>query len=94
MKDRDKTIFGNEELDKFVQEHGTHDLLSESIFNKCIWKFICSWCNRLKTGSDRWQEIEIGMERMPLFEKDLYPTLSHGICPDCYRTVSRTVDEY
>jgi hypothetical protein len=52
---------------------------------------ICSWCNRLKTASDGWQEVELAVKSMGLFEENLYPTLSHGICPDCYRAMSKSL---
>lgn len=53
---------------------------------------ICSWCKRFKIESDCWQEVEIAVTSMGLFEENLYPTLSHGICPDCYGAMSKALE--
>ncbi len=40
---------------------------------------ICAWCKRLKTEDSEW----VTMERF----LQTYGSLTHGICPDCRRTL-------
>ena len=54
---------------------------------------ICSWCNRVRIEKEEWQEIDEDMKRLELFEKQLDSGLSHGMCPDCYLEMSKTLDE-
>jgi hypothetical protein len=51
----------------------------------------CSWCNKLQTGSDLWQEPEDAVEALSLFETQLVPELSHGMCEPCYESVMQKV---
>lgn len=65
----------------------------QEIFNSCILRseeiiFICSWCNRIDIGKEKWQEIENAVKSLRLFEKERLPQLSHGMCPDCYLIMS------
>lgn len=45
---------------------------------------ICSWCKRVKDDENCWCEVEEAIQRMSLFNKNLLPELSHGMCTDCY----------
>lgn len=51
----------------------------------------CSWCNKLKSGVNTWQEPEDAICTLSLFETDTIPTLSHGMCNGCYEMVLGTV---
>jgi hypothetical protein len=42
---------------------------------------VCAWCERVRTSSDRWEEVAPA-ERGP------EPT-THGICPDCLLEAQR-----
>jgi hypothetical protein len=44
---------------------------------------ICSWCKQIKLAQDDWVEIEEAVELLGLFEVDVLPQLSHGLCPSC-----------
>lgn len=52
----------------------------------------CSWCNKIKTGENVWQEAEDAVSELGLFEKDILPPLSHGMCDDCYKAVMGTME--
>ncbi len=52
---------------------------------------ICSWCKRLRTGKDTWEEIEEATSISHLFGDDP-PDLSHGICPECFARVRRELN--
>ena len=45
---------------------------------------ICSWCKKIKYKEIYWIEAEDAIEKMGIFDKELLPELSHGICPICY----------
>jgi hypothetical protein len=45
----------------------------------------CAWCNRINVGTtaSEWVEVEDAVERLRLFERELAPQLTHGICETC-----------
>ncbi len=47
---------------------------------------VCGWCKRVFVG-DSWEEVEVAVERLQLFERELLPSLTHGICEACYRNI-------
>ncbi len=54
---------------------------------------ICSWCKRIRTDDDgRWGEIECALAHRELFGPTP-PSLTHGVCPDCFRIIRRQLDE-
>ncbi|MGD8566641.1 MAG: hypothetical protein PVJ39_00950 [Gammaproteobacteria bacterium] len=46
---------------------------------------ICSWCKKINTAGDQWEEVEDAVTSMTLFASPVLPDLSHGICPPCYQ---------
>lgn len=44
---------------------------------------MCSWCRRILVG-EQWEEVEEAISDLGLFAGDALPTISHGVCPDCY----------
>jgi len=48
----------------------------------------CSWCNRIKTGRQEWDEIEDAIKKLHFFELEHMPAVHHGICPDCSRQMN------
>ena len=54
---------------------------------------ICSWCNKIETGNGKWQEIEEAVKTLGLLELETLPTISHGMCDSCYKTVSSMLEE-
>jgi hypothetical protein len=44
---------------------------------------VCSWCRKVKITEDNWLEPEVAVKNLGLFEMELLPGLSHGICPEC-----------
>ena len=51
---------------------------------------MCGWCSRVWAGG-AWVEVEAAAGRLGLFERPLLPSMSHGICEDCYARVTETV---
>jgi hypothetical protein len=43
----------------------------------------CAWCGRIRT-SEEWAEVEAASLQIT---DVLTPTMSHGICPECFGTL-------
>jgi len=54
---------------------------------------VCSWCNKIETGNGKWQEVEEAVESLGLFELEILPKISHGMCDSCYQTVSLKLEK-
>lgn len=48
-------------------------------------KFVrmCGWCKKIDMGN-QWVEVEVAMEQLRLFEEEKVPSITHGICGECY----------
>ena len=46
---------------------------------------LCAWCRQADVG--RWVELEEAIRRLDLFGPRPPPTITHGICPTCERSV-------
>ncbi|MEO5858539.1 MAG: hypothetical protein ABIR33_06280 [Pyrinomonadaceae bacterium] len=44
---------------------------------------VCSWCSRVKVDEHRWQDVDVAMGSVKVFERNEVAPLSHGICGDC-----------
>lgn len=53
----------------------------------------CAWCNRINvnSGSNLWMEVEDAAGHLLLFERDLMPQLTHGICDTCMESMKRAL---
>jgi hypothetical protein len=45
---------------------------------------MCAWCKRVDTDGC-WLELDQAIARQRLFEAQLLPEISHGICEDCMK---------
>jgi hypothetical protein len=43
----------------------------------------CSWCNRWRSPSGQWLEVEALVSELRLFKEEPLPRISHGICERC-----------
>lgn len=48
---------------------------------------MCAWCDRFLVDGE-WVEVEEAARRLELFRRDRLPTLDHGICPACDKTLA------
>ena len=48
---------------------------------------ICSWCEKVDTGMENWQEVEEAVKILGLFETENLPQISHGICDVCHQAM-------
>lgn len=49
----------------------------------------CSWCKKINTAGETWEEVEDAVVSLGLFELELLPQLSHGMCSGCYRKITK-----
>jgi hypothetical protein len=47
---------------------------------------MCSWCKAVDVEG-RWCEVEQAVIALRLFEREVLPAITHGICPGCHRRV-------
>lgn len=52
---------------------------------------MCGWC-KLVDVEGRWCEVEDAIVAMRLFERDLVPDVTHGICPSCSERMHQLLD--
>ena len=45
---------------------------------------ICSMCKKIAVSETEWQEVEVAVETMGLFQKRVLPKFTHGICQCCF----------
>ena len=48
---------------------------------------LCSMCKKMKTAPEEWREIEEGVAQLRIFEAEVMPQVTHGVCPHCHNTV-------
>lgn len=51
---------------------------------------MCGWC-KLVDVEGQWREIEDALAGLRLFESELPPQITHGICPTCHGQMSRMI---
>ena len=47
---------------------------------------MCSWCKAVDVGG-RWCEVEEAVAALGLFERELLPAITHGICQPCQQRI-------
>jgi len=52
---------------------------------------MCSWCKQLDLQG-RWVEVEVLTSEQRLFERDVLPALTHGMCPSCHAHMTSILD--
>lgn len=50
----------------------------------------CSWCGRVKTQQQSWEQLEMVVSTDHIFEKPESP-ISHGICESCFAEVNTLI---
>jgi len=61
------------------------DLLRHGIKRSNEFVRICSMCKKIAVTDDEWEEVEIAVQKMKLFEMEVVPQLTHGLCHSCYQ---------
>jgi hypothetical protein len=75
----------------WIQERAHQGILQKDVRRSGDIILMCGWCKRISLGH-AWEEIEKAVGPSHLFDREGFPTITHGICPDCYQTVMRELD--
>lgn len=54
---------------------------------------MCGWCKKIPLPDDRWLEIEDAVRELSLFESPSLPQISHAMCPACYASTMKALDD-
>lgn len=54
---------------------------------------MCAWCKRIPDANGNWLEIEEALPQLGLFEQNILPTITHGVCEDCTRALTGALDD-
>jgi len=53
---------------------------------------ICSMCKKIAISETEWEEAEIVIQKMRLFELEVLPQFTHGLCQPCYSAAIAELD--
>jgi hypothetical protein len=53
---------------------------------------ICSMCKKIAISETEWKEIESAIQELKLFEKDMLPQFTHGVCKSCFEAAMIELD--
>ena len=53
---------------------------------------ICSMCKKIAISEMQWEEVEIAIQKLKLFDKDVLPQFTHGVCRSCYDATMAELD--
>lgn len=81
--DDDSVNFKSEIIKEELRE--PVDLLRHDIERSNEFIKICSICKKIAITDIEWEEVEIAVQKMKLFEMEVVPQLTHGICQSCYQ---------
>ena len=51
----------------------------------------CGWCKKVDLGG-RWAEVEQAVDVLGLFHHAALPQVTHGICDDCFASMTATIE--
>jgi len=54
---------------------------------------VCSWCGKLNIYRQIWQNIDVALAKVKIFEQAELPPVSHGICDDCLLALRQVLNE-
>jgi hypothetical protein len=54
---------------------------------------ICSVCKKIAISETQWEEVEIAIQKLKLFEKYELPQFTHGVCRPCYDATMAELDK-
>lgn len=55
---------------------------------------ICSMCKKIKVFENVWIETEEAIATKRLFEMEVLPQITHGLCPNCFRTSMDEIERF
>ncbi len=54
---------------------------------------VCGWCERILVAQTGWLEPDEAIARNRTFEREPFPVLNHGICPECSARLTELVED-
>ena len=54
---------------------------------------ICSMCKKIAISETEWEEIDIAVQEMKLFEWEVLPRITHGLCQPCFDIIMAKLDK-
>ncbi|MCE9610201.1 MAG: hypothetical protein K8R23_08320 [Chthoniobacter sp.] len=54
---------------------------------------VCSWCDKVSVGVDKWFEVEAAMEYLHLTGEAELPIIEPVVCPECYARVMEIISD-
>lgn len=76
-----------------VEERARQNVFLKSFPRSKDCLIVCSWCNKIETSNENWQEVESAVSHLELFRANTLPHLSHGICLPCYEKVFEKIQK-
>ena len=67
----------------------TFDLISNESRDEMI--VMCSWCKKVCTGQNSWDELESAIEKLRILERSVPPGITHGLCWSCYKKAMTSI---
>lgn len=89
-EDEDSVTFRSELLR--TESRSPVELLRSDIDRSDELVKICSMCKKIAISITQWEEVEVAVEIMKLFELNILPQFTHGVCPSCYEIAIRELD--
>jgi hypothetical protein len=78
----------------WTEARPSQSILTRDVPRNADLLIICSWCEKVNTGKENWQEVEEAVKTLDLFEVESLPQISHGMCGDCYQTMSLKLKKF
>ncbi len=54
---------------------------------------MCSMCKKVALTEKEWVEVEEAIQTLKLFEKELLPQITHGLCPQCFNQILKAMEQ-
>jgi hypothetical protein len=67
-----------------TESRETVTLLKSDVERSDTFVSICSGCKKIKVSDMKWEEPDIAINTLKIFEYEPVPQLSHGICKSCF----------
>jgi hypothetical protein len=66
-------------------------LLSRAAIRSDQMLLACGWCNRFEVDG-QWEEVEVAVNRLRLFEQPVLPAVTHGVCAACHDAMLAAIE--
>lgn len=78
---------------RYVQPRKPQPALAKGGHRSSAYLTVCSWCNKVRIGREKWVEVEQAVDRGEIDRQKLLPRLAHGICSGCMGTMKASLTD-